>query len=62
MYKDYFNDKAKETMIQDKYLFDFPGLHSTLHTEESKMINNIPNPKIIIAGKWYVFRWANSSS
>ncbi len=50
MYKDYFNDKAKETMIQDKYLFDFPGLHSTLHTEESKMINDVPNPKIIIAG------------
>jgi metallo-beta-lactamase family protein len=49
-YKDYFNDTAQKAMIHDKYLFDFPGLHSTLKTEESKMINNVPNPKVIIAG------------
>lgn len=49
-YKDYFNENVQKVMIQDEYLFDFPGLHSTLHTEESKMINSVPNPKIIIAG------------
>ena len=37
-------------MSHDKYLFDFPGLHSTLRSEESRMIGNIPNPKIVIAG------------
>lgn len=49
-YKDYFNDRAKESMQSDKYLFDFPGLHNTLKSEESRMINDVPNPKIIIAG------------
>jgi metallo-beta-lactamase family protein len=37
-------------MSHDKYLFDFPGLHSTLKSEESRMIGNVPNPKIVIAG------------
>jgi len=49
-YKDYFNQNAKKAMVHDKYLFDFPGLHSTLKSEESKMINIVPNPKVIIAG------------
>ncbi|MDP2650733.1 MAG: MBL fold metallo-hydrolase RNA specificity domain-containing protein, partial [bacterium] len=30
--------------------FDFPGLKLSLTTEESKKINNVPSPKIIIAG------------
>ena len=49
-YRDYFNNQAKAAMVHDKYLFDFPGLHTTLKSEESKMINFAPNPKIIIAG------------
>ncbi len=49
-FKTYFNDAAQTAMKSDKYLFDFPGLHSTLKSEESKMINLTPNPKIIIAG------------
>lgn len=49
-FKDYFNDNAQKAMVHDKYLFDFPGLHSTLKSEESKMINSVPNPKVIIAG------------
>lgn len=49
-YKHYFNEHAQKAMIHDKYLFDFPGLHSTLKSEESRMINEVPNPKIIIAG------------
>ena len=49
-YREYFNDAAQKAMSKDKYLFDFPGLHSTLKSEESRMIGNVPNPKIVIAG------------
>lgn len=49
-FKDYFNEKAQKALSQDKHLFDFPGLHSTLKSEESKMIGNVPNPKVVIAG------------
>lgn len=49
-FKDYFNQTAQDAMRSDKHLFEFPGLHSTLRAEESKMINNIPNPKVVIAG------------
>ena len=49
-YKNYFNEKAQKALSRDKHLFDFPGLHSTLRSEESKMINNVPNPKVVIAG------------
>ncbi|MFA6524531.1 MAG: MBL fold metallo-hydrolase [Candidatus Paceibacterota bacterium] len=49
-YKNYFNEDAQKVMSQDKHLFDFPGLHSTLRSEESKMINAVPNPKVVIAG------------
>jgi metallo-beta-lactamase family protein len=49
-YRNYFNETAQKVLSQDKYLFDFPGLHSTLRSEESKLINDTPNPKIVIAG------------
>ncbi|OGI64848.1 hypothetical protein A3H53_04730 [Candidatus Nomurabacteria bacterium RIFCSPLOWO2_02_FULL_40_10] len=49
-YKNYLNENAQKAMHHDKYLFDFPGLHNTLKSEESKMINTVPNPKIVIAG------------
>lgn len=49
-FREYFNETAQKAMIHDKYLFDFPGLHSTLKSEESRMIGNVPNPKIVIAG------------
>ena len=49
-YKSYFNENAQKAMVHDKYIFDFPGLHSTLKSEESRLINEVPNPKIIIAG------------
>jgi len=49
-YRNYFNENAQKAMSHDKYLFDFPGLHSTLKSEESQMIKNVPNPKIVIAG------------
>lgn len=49
-YKHYLNENAQHVMATDKHLFNFPGLHSTLRSEESKMISTVPNPKIIIAG------------
>jgi len=49
-FKDYLNENAQHVMKSDEYLFDFSGLHSTLKSEESKMIRNVPNPKIVIAG------------
>ena len=49
-YKEYFNEEAQKSMSTGKYLFDFPGLHSTLHSEESRQILEVPNPKVIIAG------------
>ena len=49
-YKNYFNENAQKAISPGKYLFDFPGLHSTLKSEESRMIGDVPNPKIVIAG------------
>lgn len=49
-YKEYFNVEAQKAMVGDSHLFDFPGLHSTLKAEESRMINNVPGPKVVIAG------------
>jgi metallo-beta-lactamase family protein len=49
-FKSYFNADAQKVMTHEKHLFDFPGLHETLRSEESKLINDAPNPKVVIAG------------
>ncbi len=49
-FKSYFNAEAQKELSKEKYLFDFPGLHSTLRSEDSKLINEATNPKMIIAG------------
>ena len=49
-FKNYFNENAQRVMSEEKHLFNFPGLHETLRSEESKMINDAPNPKVVIAG------------
>jgi len=49
-YKNYLNENAQKAMSPGKYLFDFPGLHNTLKSEESRLIADVPNPKIVIAG------------
>ena len=49
-YRNYFNEEAQKVMIHEKHLFDFPGLHETLRSEESRLINDAPNPKVVIAG------------
>jgi metallo-beta-lactamase family protein len=49
-YGQYFNDFARKQLKDGDDIFNFPGLHSTLLTDESKDIVKEPNPKIIIAG------------
>lgn len=46
----YFNEDAQKMIGEGDDIFNFPGLKSTLLTEESKDILHIPNPKIVIAG------------
>lgn len=53
VYKKFSNYLSRETleiMKIDKDIFDFPGLTMTKRTEDSKKINDISPPKIIIAG------------
>lgn len=49
-YPDYFNKEAMYLIDSGDDIFNFPGLKMTLSVEESKAINNVPPPKIIIAG------------
>ena len=46
----YFNKKAITQMRGGDAIFDFPGLHLTLTTQQSKEINSVTGPKVIIAG------------
>lgn len=49
-YSDYFNSEAVYLIKSGDDLFNFPGLEFSLTTESSKAINNVPPPKVIIAG------------
>lgn len=49
-YPDYFDQSTKNLMKEDNLLFDFPGLQKTLSADESKRINEIKPPKVVIAG------------
>ncbi len=46
----YYGKDAKNLLLKGDDIFNFPGLKLTLTSEESKGINPIPSPKIIIAG------------
>ncbi|MEX0877295.1 MAG: MBL fold metallo-hydrolase [Candidatus Spechtbacterales bacterium] len=46
----YFNNKTGEFLKENHNLFDFSNLNISLKTEESKAINDVPAPKVIIAG------------
>jgi metallo-beta-lactamase family protein len=53
IYKRYpvdFNPRTRELIRKGDDIFDFPKLHFTETSEESKAIFHTPNPKIIIAG------------
>lgn len=49
-YQNYFNQEAWNLIKSGDALFNFPGLRMTLTTEQSKEINDVPSPKVIIAG------------
>lgn len=49
-YKDYFNDNAKAIIAAGDDIFSFPGLKMTDSSEQSRGINAVPAPKIVIAG------------
>lgn len=49
-YEQYYNKETKYIINKGDDVFNFPNLHLTLTTEESKEIARIPSPKIIIAG------------
>ena len=49
-HSDYFNKKTKYIINSGDDIFHFPGLKFTRTAEESKKINDVPSPKIIIAG------------
>lgn len=49
-YGRYFSKEAQALIKEGDDLFRFPGLQLTERTEESKRINEVPGPKIIIAG------------
>ena len=49
-YPEYYDVDAKHLHNMGDDFLDFPGLKSTLRTEQSKKINNMPGPKIVIAG------------
>ncbi len=49
-YKNYLRFDVPITSEPDQDFFSFPNLHETLSVQESKIINDVPPPKIIIAG------------
>lgn len=49
-YKDYYDPEAVERLSMGDDFFQFSGLQVTPRGEDSRMINDIPAPKVIIAG------------
>jgi len=49
-YPQYYNNEARKLAATGDDLFDFPGLKLTKTRDESKLINDAPRPKVIIAG------------
>ncbi len=49
-HSEYFNKEAMYIIESGDDVFHFPGLKMTRSTNESKKINDVPAPKIIIAG------------
>lgn len=53
IYKDYeylYDKDSTKLIISGDDLFDFPGLELTLSSQQSRVINNLKPPKIILAG------------
>lgn len=49
-YEDYFNSETRGLVRKGDDILNFPGLHLSLTTEQSKEINDVPAPKVVIAG------------
>lgn len=49
-YQNYFSPEARAIIRGGDDLFQFPGLHLTMTTDESKAINDVKGPKVILAG------------
>jgi len=49
-YPEYYDKEAAEHYMHDEDFFSFPQLTSTMTREESKKINHVKGPKMIIAG------------
>ena len=49
-HEDYFNKKVENLVKSGDDILNFPGLQLTLTTEQSKEINSVAPPKIIMAG------------
>lgn len=49
-YTRYFDEPTKKLIESGDSIFNFKGLKMTLTTEESKAINDVPPPKVVIAG------------
>lgn len=49
-YESYFNEETYEIARAGDDILNFPGLRLTLTAEQSKEINDVPPPKVIIAG------------
>ena len=49
-YSEYFNEDARQDIKSGDQIFRFPGLKITESTDESKDINKVSGPKIVIAG------------
>jgi metallo-beta-lactamase family protein len=49
-YENYFNPETFKLVKSGEDILNFPGLHMTLTVEQSKEINDVPSPKIIMAG------------
>lgn len=49
-YPDYYDQETLKRLSMGDEFFEFPGLQVTPRGEDSRMINDIPPPKVIIAG------------
>lgn len=49
-YRRFFNAEADQRIASGDDIFNFPDLHLTLTSEQSKAINSVPPPKIVLAG------------
>ena len=55
-YSSFYDEEALRLLKSGDEIFSFPGLKFTPAIEDSKHINTVPPPKVILAGSGYVAR------